>query len=465
MTYTVPGVEVLGGLVDETIVVDSIAIDQRITKLQNVLNQFGVKATVVEAKTGPVVTRFEIELAVGVKSASITKLDRDIARCMSVSSVRVLDIIAGSDRVGIEVANVERKTVSLTNLIDSEQFRTCSGIPVVMGADIVGNPIIIDLAKTPHMLIAGTTGCGKSVTVNSMLISMLCKFNPSELQMILIDPKMLELSNYNGIDHLYTDVVTDMDDAVDVLDEVIEMMDDRYEAMAGVGVRNINEYNARVKAGTVEDDLMPYVVVVIDEFADLIMTNKEVEGSIMRLSQKSRAAGIHLIIATQRPSSDVITGVIKANIPTRVALTVASKMDSRIIIDESGAEVLLGNGDMLMSLPGKELTRVHGCFVSNDQIDAVIDSIRVQQDAHQPAPYVTTLNSVSSNPVRQQTVSQFPDHLFDGVDQSEYHDHDQDDDETDIGLVDLVLNSLDDKLVKAAQSATPVTTFINSFIR
>lgn len=376
MTYTLPSIDLLGGLVDSTIVVDEVAVDFRIKQLQHVLNQFGVKAKVVEAKTGPVVTRFELKLDVGVKSSTITKLERDIARCMSVSSVRVLDIIAGTDRVGIEVANVDRKTVALSNLIDSEAFRNCSGIPVVMGADIVGNPVVVDLTKTPHMLIAGTTGGGKSVTINSMLMGMLYRFTPEELKLILIDPKMLELSNYNGIDHLHCDVITDMDDASDALDEVIEMMDERYELMAAAGVRNVGEYNKRIKEGKLNDESIPFTVVVVDEFADLIMTNPEVESKIVRLSQKSRAAGIHLIIATQRPSADVITGIIKANIPTRVALTVASKIDSRIILDEGGAELLLGNGDMLISLPGKDLTRVHGCFVSDEQIDNVINHVK-----------------------------------------------------------------------------------------
>ncbi len=376
MTYSLPSLDLIGGVVDSTTVVDNIAVEQRIQKLQNVIDQFGIKAKVVEAKTGPVVTRFELELDVGVKSASITKLSRDIARCMSVSNVRVLDIIAGSDRVGIEVANVDRETVALANMIDTDEFRNCGGIPVVMGADIVGKPIVIDLTKTPHMLIAGTTGGGKSVTINAMLMSMLYRFTPDELKLILVDPKMLELSNYNGIDHLMQDVITDMDEAGDALDEVIEMMEERYQLMSEAGVRNIADYNKRIKAGKLDEEVIPYVVVVVDEFADLVMTNDEVESKIMRLSQKSRAAGIHLIIATQRPSVDVLTGVIKANIPTRVALTVASKVDSRIILDECGAEVLLGNGDMLMSLPGKELTRVHGCFVSDSQIDAVIDFIR-----------------------------------------------------------------------------------------
>jgi len=361
-------------------VMSTASLQERGEVLRNALEQFKISCEVADIKTGPVVTRFELKLKAGTKSAAITNIARDIARCMSVNSIRVIDIIEGTDHVGVEVANATRSTVSYDSIINSEAYKNAKGIPLVMGVDIVGNPVVGDLTKMPHLLVAGTTGCGKSVLVNAMICGMLNRFTPEELKLVLIDPKQLEFASYSGLNHLARPVITDMDEAADALAHIVTMMEVRYTQMALAKVKNISDFNkqmARWKSeGTETAKQMPYVVVIIDEFADLITTNKEVEEYVMRLSQKSRAAGIHLIIATQRPSSDVITGVIKANIPSRIALTVASKMDSRIILDNTGtgAEALLGNGDMLVSVVGNnnQINRVHGCFVSDDQIEQII---------------------------------------------------------------------------------------------
>ncbi|MBS5992982.1 MAG: 50S ribosome-binding GTPase, partial [Acinetobacter baumannii] len=335
------------------------------------LQEFNVKAQVVEAQPGPVVTRFELDLAPGVKASKVTNISRDLARSMSMASVRVVEVIPGKPYIGIEVPNSAREMVRLIELLETPAYRDPSAlISMAMGKDISGNPVLTDLAKAPHMLVAGTTGSGKSVAVNSMILSMLLKYTPDQLRLILIDPKQLELANYNDIPHLLTPVVTDMKDAVSALNWCVNEMERRYKLMSFLKIRKLSDYNRKVEEAIANgEDLidptwkpsdsatqeraprltpLPSIVIVADEFADMIMqVGKKAEEMITRLAQKSRAAGIHLLLATQRPSVDVITGLIKANIPTRVALRVNSKIDSRTILDAGGAEDLLGHGDML----------------------------------------------------------------------------------------------------------------------
>jgi S-DNA-T family DNA segregation ATPase FtsK/SpoIIIE len=361
------------------------------------LKDFGVDAEVVSVAPGPVITRFEIQPAPGVKVSKISNLAKDIARSMAMVSVRVVEIIPGKSVVGIEVPNENRSIVHLSEVLGAKVYEnSASALTMGLGHDIAGNPVVADLAKMPHLLVAGTTGSGKSVGVNAMLISLLYKATPEEVRLILVDPKMLELSVYEGIPHLLTPVVTDMKDAANGLRWCVAEMERRYKLMANVGVRNIAGFNRKVsdaiKAGepipdplwNAEEHLdmdkpdmlepLPYIVVVIDEFADMMMiVGKKVEELIARLAQKARAAGIHLILATQRPSVDVITGLIKANIPTRIAFQVSSKVDSRTILDQGGAEQLLGHGDMLYMPPGTSLPeRVHGAFVSDDEVHRVV---------------------------------------------------------------------------------------------
>lgn len=365
------------------------------------LQEFNVKAKVIEAQPGPVVTRFELDLAAGVKASKVTNISRDLARSMSMASVRVVEVIPGKPYIGIEVPNSSREMVRLIELLDTPDYRDPSAlISMAMGKDISGKPVLADLAKAPHMLVAGTTGSGKSVAVNSMLLSMLLKYTPEQLRFILIDPKQLELANYNDIPHLLTPVVTDMKDAVNALNWCVNEMERRYKLMSFLKVRKINDYNRVVEQAlaTGQDlidptwkpndsatqsraprlDSLPMIVIVADEFADMIMqVGKKAEELITRLAQKSRAAGIHLLLATQRPSVDVITGLIKANIPTRAALRVNSKIDSRTILDAGGAEDLLGHGDMLFLGPGKiEPERVHGAFISDDEVNRICDAWR-----------------------------------------------------------------------------------------
>ena len=360
------------------------------------LADFGVKVEVTAVAPGPVITRFEIQPAPGVKASKISNLARDLARSMAMISVRVVEVIPGKSVMGIEVPNEDRAVVSLSEVLSSEEYdKSKSPLTLALGHDIGGNPVITDLAKMPHLLVAGTTGSGKSVGVNAMLLSLLFKSTPDELRLILVDPKMLELSVYEGIPHLLTPVITDMKEAANGLRWSVAEMERRYMLMAALGVRNVAGYNKKVKdaidAGKpIPDPLwridqsfdttppllepLPYIVIVIDEFADMMMTvGKKVEELIARIAQKARAAGIHMILATQRPSVDVITGLIKANVPTRIAFQVSSKIDSRTILDQGGAEQLLGHGDMLFMPPGHALPeRVHGAFVDDDEVHRVV---------------------------------------------------------------------------------------------
>lgn len=376
-------------------------LEQLSELLEIKLQEFNVKANVVNAIPGPVVTRFEVELAPGVKASKVTGISRDLARSLSMASLRVVEVIPGKPYIGIEVPNKKREMVRLIELLNTEKFKDPKAqISMAMGKDIGGNPIITDLARAPHMLVAGTTGSGKSVLVNSMLLSMLLKYTPNELRMILIDPKQLELANYNDIPHLLTPVVTDMTEAASALSWCVAEMERRYQLMSLLKVRKLNEFNKKViaaeKAGKPMLDplwrpndsvsisqapklkTLPMIVIVADEFADMIMqVGKQAEELITRLAQKSRAAGIHLMLATQRPSVDVITGLIKANIPVRAALRVNSKVDSRTILDSGGAEDMLGNGDMLFLGPGQiEPDRVHGAYVSDEEVNRVCDAWR-----------------------------------------------------------------------------------------
>ena len=371
---------------------ESLEAMSRLLELK--LKDFGIEVEVVAVLPGPVITRFEISPAPGVKVSRITALVKDLARSLSVISVRVVEVIPGKPVVGIEIPNENRETVRLRELLLSPAYQEASSpLTLVLGKDIAGECVLIDIAKTPHMLIAGTTGSGKSVGVNAMLLSILYKASPEQVRLILVDPKMLELAVYEGIPHLLTPVVTDMKDAAQALQWCVAEMDRRYRLMASFGVRNLAGYNKRIKdaikAGTpIADPLwpadsdepapelveLPLIVVVIDEFADMMMiVGKKVEQLIARIAQKARAAGIHLVLATQRPSVDVITGLIKANIPTRVSFQVSSKIDSRTILDQGGAEQLLGHGDMLYLPPGTSLpVRVHGAFVSDDEVHRVV---------------------------------------------------------------------------------------------
>ncbi|UMB78689.1 DNA translocase FtsK 4TM domain-containing protein [Dickeya fangzhongdai] len=376
--------------------VDRDALDDMARLIETRLADYRVKATVVDYHPGPVITRFELDLAPGVKAARISNLARDLARSLSVVAVRIVEVIPGKPYVGLEVPNRHRQTVFLREVLDCDRFRdNASPLAVVLGKDISGQPVVADLAKMPHLLVAGTTGSGKSVGVNAMIISMLYKATPADVRFIMIDPKMLELSVYEGIPHLLTEVVTDMKDAANALRWCVGEMERRYKLMSALGVRNLSGYNERVmqaeamgrpvpdpfwKPGDSIDtqppvlEKLPYIVVMVDEFADLMMAvGKKVEELIARLAQKARAAGIHLVLATQRPSVDVITGLIKANIPTRIAFTVSSKIDSRTILDQGGAESLLGMGDMLYMAPNSSIpVRVHGAFVRDQEVHAVV---------------------------------------------------------------------------------------------
>ncbi|MCG8672468.1 MAG: DNA translocase FtsK 4TM domain-containing protein [Pseudomonadales bacterium] len=363
------------------------------------LRDFGVEAEVENVLPGPVVTRFEIQPAAGVKVSRITNLAKDLARSLAVISVRVVEVIPGKTVVGIEIPNEDREIIRLSEVVASETYeKVSSPLALALGKDISGEPIVADLAKMPHLLVAGTTGSGKSVGLNAMLISMLFKATPEQLRLIMIDPKMLELSVYDDIPHLLTPVVTDMKEAANALRWSVAEMERRYRLMAAMGVRNIAGYNRKVKEAIkkgepIKDPLhqptdempegeelreLPFIVVVVDEFADMMMiVGKKVEELIARIAQKARAAGIHLILATQRPSVDVITGLIKANVPSRIGFQVSSKVDSRTILDQGGAEQLLGHGDMLFLPPGTSLpTRVHGAFVDDDEVHRVCDDWR-----------------------------------------------------------------------------------------
>ncbi len=364
--------------------------------LEQKLADFGIKAEVVAVAPGPVITRFEIQPAPGTKASKVSGIAQDLARSMAMNSVRVVEVIPGKSVMGIEIPNENRAMVRLSSVLSAEDFdKSKSPLTMALGHDIAGNPVVTDLAKMPHLLVAGTTGSGKSVGVNAMIISLLYKSTPDEVRLIMVDPKMLELSVYEGIPHLLTPVITDMKEAANGLRWSVEEMERRYQLMAALGVRNVAGYNAKVKAAIdegkpISDPLwqidqsfdttpptlkpLPYIVVIVDEFADMMMTvGKKVEELIARIAQKARAAGIHLILATQRPSVDVITGLIKANVPTRIAFQVSSKIDSRTIIDQGGAEQLLGHGDMLFQPAGTSIpVRVHGAFVDDDEVHRVV---------------------------------------------------------------------------------------------
>ena len=386
--------------------VDEAALEQNARLLESVLDDFGVKGEIVEVRPGPVVTMYELEPAPGIKSSRVIGLADDIARSMSAVSARVA-VVPGRNVIGIELPNKARETVVLSELLNDASFESAKGaLPIVLGKDIAGHPTVVDLSPMPHLLIAGTTGSGKSVGLNAMILSLLYRLSPDQCRMIMIDPKMLELSVYDGIPHLLSPVVTEPQKAVRALKWAVEQMEERYRMMAAVNVRSLAAFNQKVNEAKAEGkpferrvhtgydpdsgepiyeteslkyDALPLIVVVVDELADLMMTaGKEVEFLIQRLAQKARAAGIHLIMATQRPSVDVITGVIKANLPTRISFSVTSKIDSRTILGEQGAEQLLGKGDMLYMPGGKQLTRVHGPFVSDEEVERVADHWREQ---------------------------------------------------------------------------------------
>jgi len=386
--------------------VDKQSLERNARLLESVLDDFKVQGAITEVRPGPVVTMYELEPAPGIKASRVVALADDIARNMSAISARVA-VIPGRNVIGIELPNAKRESVSLHELVGSETFEDQNAqLPIILGKNIAGDPVITDLAPMPHLLVAGTTGSGKSVGLNSMILSLLYKLTPDQCRMIMIDPKMLELSMYDDIPHLLSPVVTDPAKAVRALKWAVEQMEDRYRQMSSVGVRSLASFNDKVKAAKakgqplgrrvqtgyhpetgqpmyeeekLEYDVLPQIVVIVDELADLMMTaGKEVEFLIQRLAQKARAAGIHLIMATQRPSVDVITGVIKANLPTRISFHVTSKIDSRTILGEQGAEQLLGRGDMLYMPGGKGIVRVHGPFVSDDEVRAVADHWRTQ---------------------------------------------------------------------------------------
>jgi S-DNA-T family DNA segregation ATPase FtsK/SpoIIIE len=387
-------------------VIDKAALERNARLLENVLDDFHVKGSIIEVRPGPVVTMYELEPAPGIKASRVIALADDIARNMSAISARVA-VIPGRNVIGIELPNARRESVSFHEMVGSQAFEDqAAQLPIILGKNIAGDPVITDLAPMPHLLVAGTTGSGKSVGLNCMILSLLYRLTPNQCRMIMIDPKMLELIMYDDIPHLLSPVVTDPAKAVRALKWAVETMEDRYRQMSSVGVRNLAGFNDKVRAAKtkgqplgrkvqtgynpdtgapiyeeekLEYDPLPQIVVVVDELADLMMTaGKEVEFLIQRLAQKARAAGIHLIMATQRPSVDVITGVIKANLPTRISFHVTSKIDSRTILGEQGAEQLLGRGDMLYMPGGKGIVRVHGPFMSDDEVRAVADHWRGQ---------------------------------------------------------------------------------------
>ncbi len=392
---TVPPLSLLDPVVvSEGKAFSNVSFEELSMLVEQRLADFGVESKVVAVHPGPVITRFELDLAPGIKVSKITGLAKDIARSMSVSSVRVVEVIPGKSFIGLELPNEHREVVGLRDILESDRYRQSrSPLSLALGKDIAGYPVVVDLAKMPHLLVAGTTGSGKSVSLNAMLLSMLFKATPEQLRMIMIDPKMLELSIYEGIPHLLTPVITDMKDAANALRWCVAEMDRRYRLMSMLGVRNLSGFNTKVTESAKEGSpiptpewllalgnqapelsALPMIVVVADELADMMMVvGKKVEELVTRIAQKARAAGIHLILATQRPSVDVITGLIKANVPTRIAFQVSSRIDSRTILDQQGAEQLLGNGDMLYLPPGTGVpVRVHGAYVGDDEVHRVV---------------------------------------------------------------------------------------------
>ena len=388
------------GAQQETVSVETLEFTSRL--IEKKLSDFGVNVRVVAAYPGPVVTRYEIEPATGVKGSTIVNLARDLARSLSLVSIRVIETIPGKNYMALELPNTKRQIVRLTEILSSKVYSDAtSNLTIALGKDIAGNPVVADLAKMPHLLIAGTTGSGKSVGINATILSLLYKADPNQVRLILIDPKMLELSIYEGIPHLLAPVVTDMRQAGHALNWAVAEMEKRYKLMSHLGVRNLAGYNNRIAEAEKKEEKipnpfsitpdapeplekMPQIVIIIDEFADLMMVvGKKVEELIARIAQKARAAGIHLILATQRPSVDVITGLIKANIPTRIAFQVSSKIDSRTILDQMGAETLLGLGDMLYLPPGTGFpNRVHGAFVSDDEVHRVVSFLKEHGEAN-----------------------------------------------------------------------------------
>jgi S-DNA-T family DNA segregation ATPase FtsK/SpoIIIE len=405
--YTLPSIDLLTPAPPQTnVTLDKASLERNARLLESVLEDFSVKGEIVEVRPGPVVTMYELEPASGIKASRVIQLADDIARNMSALSARVATI-PGRSVIGIELPNAKREMVSLSELVASHAFEDqVASLPLILGKNIAGDPVIADLAPMPHLLVAGTTGSGKSVGLNCMILSLLYRLTPEQCRMIMIDPKMLELSIYDGIPHLLSPVVTEPAKAIRALKWTVEQMEERYRMMASVGVRALSSFNAKVREAKakgqslgrkvqtgydaetgqpkyemeeLEYEVLPQIVVVVDELADLMMTaGKEVEFLIQRLAQKARAAGIHLIMATQRPSVDVITGVIKANLPTRISFSVTSKIDSRTILGEQGAEQLLGKGDMLYMPGGKQIARVHGPFVSDEEVRLVADHWRTQ---------------------------------------------------------------------------------------
>jgi S-DNA-T family DNA segregation ATPase FtsK/SpoIIIE len=391
-----PPVKLLDDVAHEGEQVSAETLEFTSRLIEKKLSDFGVAAKVLAAYPGPVITRYEIEPAVGVKGSQIVNLVKDLARALSVVSIRVVETIPGKSCMGLEIPNPHRQTVRLSEILGSEVYAGMhTPLALALGKDIAGNPVVVDLQKMPHLMVAGTTGSGKSVAINAMILSLLYKSEPKHVRLILVDPKMLELSMYQDIPHLLAPVVTDMKQAANALTWCVAEMERRYKLMSWVGVRNLSGFNHKVaeaeKAGKPLEDpatiesgepqpltQMPYIVVVIDELADLMMVvGKKVEELIARLAQKARASGIHLILATQRPSVDVITGLIKANIPTRIAFQVASRIDSRTILDQQGAEALLGQGDMLYLPPGTGLAqRVHGAFVADHEVHKVVEHLK-----------------------------------------------------------------------------------------
>ena len=393
-----PSTQLLDRALDDGSSLTKDELNQIASLLEKKLEEFGIEATVESVLPGPVVTRFEIQPAPGTKASKITGIAQDIARSLSVSSVRVVEVIEGKSFVGIEIPNTNRKMVRLTEILSSAAFKNSpSNLTLALGHDIAGKPVVVDLSKMPHLLVAGTTGSGKSVGVNAMLLSLLFKSDPKDVRLILIDPKMLELSVYDGIPHLLTPVITDMTDASNGLRWCVVEMDRRYKLMSMMGVRNLAGFNKKIEEAAANGkqilnpihpeneeylETLPSIVVVVDEFADMMMlVGKKVEHLIARIAQKARAAGIHLIMATQRPSVDVITGLIKANIPTRIGFQVSTKIDSRTILDQGGAEQLLGYGDMLYLPPGVGVPiRVHGAFVGDDEVHRVVNDWKSRAD-------------------------------------------------------------------------------------
>lgn len=406
-SYTLPSIDLLNPPPPATnVALDKAALERNARLLESVLDDFSVKGEIVEVRPGPVVTMYELEPASGIKASRVIQLADDIARNMSALSARVATI-PGRSVIGIELPNAKREMVSFSELVSSPAFEDqVASLPIILGKNIAGDPVVADLAPMPHLLVAGTTGSGKSVGLNAMILSLLYRLTPEQCKMIMIDPKMLELSIYDDIPHLLAPVVTEPPKAIRALKWTVEQMEERYRMMASLGVRQLSSFNAKVREAKMkgqslgrrvqtgydpetgqpqyemeelEYEILPQIVVVVDELADLMMTaGKEVEFLIQRLAQKARAAGIHLIMATQRPSVDVITGVIKANLPTRISFSVTSKIDSRTILGEQGAEQLLGKGDMLYMPGGKQIARVHGPFVSDEEVRAVADYWRGQ---------------------------------------------------------------------------------------